>query len=101
MSAIWAALAAGLVWTFLEWIATPILKMVTTLKEGWVMFGFYFLANFIALWITARLAPVFGFGVTSFTWLVFLAIAADLIQYLAWKVCGYNKNPVKKTGRRK
>lgn len=91
MSAIWAALASGLVWTFLEWISTPIVRMVFKLKDGLIMFGFYFIANFIALWITARMAPVFGFGVVSFMWIAFLAVIADVFQFIIWKVAGFKK----------
>lgn len=91
MSAIWAAIAAGLVWTFLEWISTPLARMFFKMQEGLVMFGFYFIANFIALWITARMAPVFGFGVTSFIWLAFLAVIADVLQHLVWNVCKFKK----------
>lgn len=91
MSMIWAAVASGLVWTFLEWISTPIVKMVMKLQDGAIMFGFYFVANFVALWITARLAPVFGFGVTSFVWLVLLALIADTLQFIIWRLCNFKK----------
>lgn len=91
MSAIWAAFASGLVWTFLTWMASPLLGNVLKLKGKILIFGFYFLVNFFALWITARLAPVFGFGTTRFIWLVFLAIIADIFQYIIWKLGKFGK----------
>lgn len=91
MSAVWAAIASGLVWTFLEWIAGPIANMAFKIKGEMLMFGFYFVVNFIALWLTARMAPVFGFGVVGFTWIALLAIVADIFQSLVWKFCGFKK----------
>lgn len=87
MGVILSAAAAGFFWTLLTWLAKPLANRVGLKPNGRViMFGFYFLADFVALWITSRLAPYFGFGVTSFVWLVGLAIAADVIQYAAWKL---------------
>lgn len=91
MSMIWAAVASGLVWTFLTWIADPILGSMIKTKSKLIMFAFYLIVNFIALWITARLAPVFGFGVTSFVWLVLLAVIADFAQWGVWRICNFKK----------
>ncbi|MFC1624858.1 hypothetical protein ACFL15_00595 [Patescibacteria group bacterium] len=41
---------------------------------------YYLGVNFVALWIVARLAPVFGFGVVRFTWLFALAVLMNLVQ---------------------
>jgi uncharacterized membrane protein YvlD (DUF360 family) len=92
MSTLWAALASGLLWTFLEWMSTPIVKMAfKKLGDGTIMFGFYFIANFVALWITARMAGFFGFGTTSFVWLALLALIADTMQHFTWKAAGFKK----------
>lgn len=91
MSAVWATLASGLVWTFLTWIVDPLFGTILKFKGRLLMFGFYFLVNFAALWITARLAPVFGFGTTRFVWLVILAFVADIFQYIVWKLGKFGK----------
>lgn len=91
LNMLWAAVFAGFVWTVLEWIATPIVRMGFKLKGEVIMFGFYFLVNFIALWLTARMSPIFGFGAENFVWLVFLAILADIFQYFIWKIAGFKK----------
>ena len=92
LSTFWAALVGGFVWTLLTCAAHPLLKKVNLKLNGRViMFGFYFLANFIALWVTARLAPYTGFGATSYVWLAGLAIVADVVQYAVWKVAGLKK----------
>lgn len=90
-SAIWAAIVAGLVWTFVTWISDPIVSSKFKTKSKLIMFGFYFLANFVALWLTARFSSVFGFGTTSFVWLVFLAILANIFQYAVWKLGNFKK----------
>ncbi len=84
MSALWAAIASGLVWSFILWIGVSANSKMLKLKGALVMFGYYFLANFVALWLTARMAPVFGFGVVSFVWLALLAVIADVLQYGVW-----------------
>lgn len=90
---------AGFAWTLMVWVSDPIVSMVTKLDGRVIKFGFYFLVNFLALWLTARLAPITGFGVTSFVWLAILAIFADMAQYIAWKSGNFEKP--KKKGKRK
>lgn len=82
---------AGLIWTAIVWFSAPAVGMFTKLKGKTLMFGFYFLANFFALWLTARLAPVSGFGSVSFIWLVLLALVGNVAQYALWKVGGFKK----------
>ncbi len=91
MSAWGAIITAGFTWTLLVWLIKPFVYLFAKLKGRLLMFGFYFLANFVALWLTARLSPITGFGVTRFTWLVILAIVADIIQYIVWKVGRFKK----------
>ncbi|HJY98997.1 MAG TPA: hypothetical protein VJ227_04760 [Patescibacteria group bacterium] len=91
LSVIWAAVVAGLVWTFLVWASDPIIGDKFKTKSKLIKFGFYFLANFFGLWITARFASTFGFGATSFVWLVFLALLANIFQYGLWKTGKFKK----------
>jgi len=41
---------------------------------------YYLVVNFVGLWIAARLAPVFGFGVVKFTWVFGLAVVLNFVQ---------------------
>lgn len=86
-----SVIVAGFIWTLLVWLADPVVNKFTKIKGKILMFGFYFLVNFVALWLTARLAPVSGFGATSFIWLVYLALFANVVQYLVWKICNFAK----------
>ncbi len=87
MSAIAAAIAAGGVWTLLIMLVDPLVKRFKLKVNGVSqMTVFYWLANFIALWITARLAPYLGFGVSRFVWILGLAFVANLVQFTLWKI---------------
>ena len=86
-SPIWAALVAGLVWTVLVWIAQPLVKKVGVDPKGAIgMLVFGWVSNFAAIWLTARMAPLTGLGISSFVWAILLALVADLAQFLLWKV---------------
>lgn len=91
LSVFWAAVFAGFVWTLLAWLGKPILGSLFKTKSKLIMFAFYFLANFVALWATARFASIVGFGTTSFVWLVFLALLGNIFQYGVWKLGGFKK----------
>lgn len=85
-SAVGATIASGAIWTTLVFFAEPALSLFKFKVKGiGQMLVFYFLANFVALWITARLAPYFGFGTTRFVWLAGLAVIADFVQFGIWK----------------
>ena len=89
---IWGAIfVAGFTWTLIVWLLKPFVFLFKKLKGTLAMFLFYLVLNFIALWLTARLGPIVGFGTTRFVWLIPVAIAADALQYLVWKVCGMKK----------
>jgi uncharacterized membrane protein YvlD (DUF360 family) len=85
------AFVAGFTWTLLVWLLKPLIFLFKKLKGTVLMFSFYLVLNFVALWITARLGPIVGFGTTRFVWLIIVAVAADIIQYLVWKVCAMKK----------
>ena len=85
-STFWATLVAGLVWTGLVWYSKPfIMKFGLKIKGRGIMFVFYTAANFIAIWIIARLSAVTGFGISRFTWAISLAIVANTTQWLTWQ----------------
>jgi len=85
------AFVAGFTWTLLVWLLKPLIFLFKKLKGTVLMFSFYLVLNFVALWITARLGPIVGFGTTRFVWLIIVAVVADIIQYLVWKVCAMKK----------
>ncbi len=87
MSAIAATIVAGGVWTLLVMLVDPLVKRFKLKINGVPqMTVLYWLANFVALWITARLAPFTGFGVSRFVWILALAFVANLVQFALWKV---------------
>lgn len=80
-----AILLVGFLWTLLILLIQPILnKFKVNLAKGVQMFGVYLAANFVILWVIARLGPVFGFGVSNFVWVFGLAITANVIQVGVW-----------------
>ena len=80
-----AAFVAGFTWTLIVWLLKPLVLHFTKTKGKLFLFGFYLVLNFVALWLTARLGPIVGFGTTRFVWLIPMAVAADIIQSLALK----------------
>ena len=85
-SPVGATIASGAIWTVLVFFAEPALSLFKFKVKGvGQMLVFYFVANFVALWITARLAPYLGFGTTKFVWLMGLALVADFVQFGIWK----------------
>lgn len=86
-SPVMAVIFSGLIWTGLVWFSEPLFRKAgKKLEKDYQMAIFYFIANFAALWVTARLAPFFGFGTTRFIWILGLAFVANLIQFAAWKI---------------
>lgn len=87
-----ATIASGAIWTALVFFAEPAVGLFKFKVKGTgQMLVFYFAANFVALWITARLAPYLGFGTTRFVWLAGLAIVADFVQFGIWKALSSGK----------
>src|SRR5258708_5126636 len=80
-----AILIVALVWDVLLWFTQPLLnKFKVKVGKGMQMAGVYLAANFIVLWVLGRLGPVFGFGVSSFVWVLGLALVANFVQYGVW-----------------
>ncbi len=86
-SALQAAFLSGFAWTLFTWIVKPLVTKFNVKISGfWMNSGFYIAANFVALWVTARMAPVVGFGVSSFTYVLALVLIAEVAQVLVWSV---------------
>jgi len=80
-------MAAILVGFFL----TLILKVAGSFKKKpkgskYMMFGYYFLANSVAIWVLARLSVVTGFGIPAFFWAFYLGFFTVIAQWLARQI---------------
>lgn len=82
-----ATVWAGLWITVLTWLAGwLVVKTKMKLAGFWQMFIFYWFANAAAVWITARLATVTGFGIASFVWAIGLGLVLVLVQFAIMKL---------------
>lgn len=82
-SVLGAAAISALVWAIILVVSKYILKIIKlNLENEIAKTVVYFLISFVALWLIARFAPYTGFGVTSFVWLLGLAVVAEFF-YLA------------------
>ena len=50
------------------------------------MFFYYWLTNFVAIWILARFAALSGFGIEAYYWAISLGFVANLVQWVLWTV---------------
>lgn len=83
MATIWA----GLWITVIVWLAVWIVgKLKIKLSGSLTMFLFYWLADALAVWITAHLAQITGFGIASFLYAIALGLVLDIVQYLVMKL---------------
>lgn len=82
-----AAVSASLLWTIIVYLVDPLLRKLGV-KTGSDMKSvvIYLVANFVAIWITARMAPLTGFGVASFIWVALLAVVGNIVQFINWTV---------------
>ncbi|MBU0998237.1 hypothetical protein KJ570_01765 [Patescibacteria group bacterium] len=65
---------------FLELVSFRLIKVKKIKFDNKKRFGLFWLANFIGLWLIARLAPLTGFGVVRFTWLIGLSFLVNVLQ---------------------
>ena len=86
MGSWWLALvASALVWTVIVWLTQPIAGLLNfKIKKGMTLIVAYLLSNFIAIWGVARIG--LGFGVKSSVWVFILAVVANLVLFLVWKL---------------
>ncbi len=83
MGSLGASVVAGFVWTAIVFITEPVLKKGgINLGNGAKMILAYLAFNFLGLWVTARMAPLTGFGVTSYLWVFALAAFSNFAQYI-------------------
>ena len=65
---------------FLEFVSLSLLKLKKMKFDGKRRFSIFWAANFIGLWLLARFAPITGFGVVRFTWLIGLSLLVNILQ---------------------
>ncbi|MFH1971771.1 MAG: hypothetical protein ABIJ05_05350 [Patescibacteria group bacterium] len=65
---------------FLELVSIILAKQKKIKLDNNKRFGVFWISNFIGLWLIARLAPLIGFGVIKFTWLIGLSLLANILQ---------------------
>jgi len=83
-----AALRAGVVWMLIYSLANPVAKAIRLELPGGNRTLYYFIVNFLSLWVTARFALIIGFGVSNFFWLFGLAFVANIFQHTTRKMLG-------------
>ena len=75
-----------------NWAAKPILASFKIKLEGTArMFIFYWVSNFVAIWLVARFAVYSGFGMASFYWGIGLALFMNTAQYVMWQILKKDK----------
>lgn len=86
MGSWWLALiASAFVWTIIVWFTQPVADLLKfKLKKGIGLVIAYLLANFVAIWGIARVG--LGFGVKSSLWVLALAVLANIVLFLIWKL---------------
>ncbi|HKB88643.1 MAG TPA: hypothetical protein VKC53_03250 [Patescibacteria group bacterium] len=80
-----AVVGVALLWNAALWATQPVAdKLKVKLNSPMKMMLAYLAANFVALWVLARLGPGVGFGVSSSVLVFGLAFVANFVQYLVW-----------------
>lgn len=82
-----AAVFAGFWVTLLVWVAKPLCaRLNLPYLQGRVnMFLFYWLANSVAIWLVARLAPFTGLGIARFYWAIVVGLGLNVLQWFLWQ----------------
>lgn len=87
MGVLTSALVSGFIWTIFVIVTKKLLrKFKVVLKKEPERILFYVVANFVSLWLVARIAPYSGFGSSSFVWVLGLAVFASLVQFAVWRL---------------
>lgn len=85
-SSLQAAVFVGLVWNLVLWYTGPFFEdLELKLEEPMQMMAAYLLMNFATLWILARLAVITGLGVSSWMYVLGLALVGNFLQYYVWQ----------------
>jgi len=70
---------------FLEIVSIGLSKVKKIKFDSNNRFVTFWIANFLGLWLIARMAPLTGFGVVRFTWLIGLSFLVNILQSIIHK----------------
>ena len=73
-------ISAFLLTLFLELASIGLSKVKKIKFDNNNRFLVFWIANFVGLWLIARMAPLTGFGVVRFTWLIGLSFLVNILQ---------------------
>jgi hypothetical protein len=79
-----AGFLVGFMLTFMMRLAKGIIKK--NIDARYLRFGFYFIANSVSIWLLARFAPIFGFGIPAFYYAFYLGLAACIFQWISRQI---------------
>ena len=65
---------------FLELVSMVLAKKRKIKLDNKNRFTIFWIANFVGLWLIARFAPLTGFGVVKFTWLIGFSFLVNILQ---------------------
>ena len=86
LSGIFAALWTSFLLTFFGWLAKPVFKSLKLeIKGESKNIGFYFIVITVLIWVLARFPSFTGFGISRFTWALFIGIILEFLQWWSWK----------------
>lgn len=81
-----AIVFSGFVWSFIVWQIEAVAKdMEVSMKDTTTMMLSYLFVNFATVWFIARFSFITGVGIANFWIVLLMAVAANLVQYLAWQ----------------
>ena len=67
---------------FLEIVSIGLSKVKKIKFDSNNRFVTFWIANFLGLWLIARMAPLTGFGVVRFTWLIGFSFLVSILQLI-------------------
>ncbi len=93
-SPILSAIITGILLSAVMGLPEPLMKTLNVkIKNEMHLALVYLVFNVVGLWVLARFANYFGFGVTSFVVVLVLGFVLNLVQFFVWKkTTGTSKN---------
>ena|SRR3989344_5555642 len=81
-----ALVFTGFLWSVIIWYIEPITKdLQISLKDRAVMMLVLLFVNFATVWFIARFSFITGIGIANYWTDLTIAVAANLVQYVAWQ----------------
>jgi len=77
---------SGFVMSMVLWYIEPVSKdLEIPMKDNTSMMLVYLAVNFATVWFIARFSFITGVGIANFWIVLMIAVAANLVQYVAWQ----------------